>query len=280
MRILLLCGTAAALTPVMQLPAQAPSLPQTYSFVANTNMMGPATIKVNRNSSSELIEVTATSGGYHLRQLYDFEAHRVYTFDLLNGNRCTSQEYTSAYAPVQHDPIGGAAEMTRQAGSLPTIGRDTVNGTAARLVEAPIEGSKGKYRIWLDEKFGFPVKQAVILGTQPEKLLFEMRQISYAPSAATLFTAPAECTRVAGVTSATGGSAEMSVDVTAQGQASLAAPARKPPRYSVMGRRCWANGPSQERTAQACNGMERSPSRRSSPTASIRRGTAMCAIWS
>ena len=228
MRIRLFCGTVLGLTLVMQLQAQAPSLPQTYSFVANSNMMGPATIKVNRNGSKELIEVTGTSGGYHLRQLYDFQAHRVYTVDL-NGNRCTSQEYTSAYAPVQHDPIGGGVEMAKQAGSLRTIGREAVNGTAARLVEAPLEGSQGKYRIWLDEKFGFPVKQAVILGAEPEKLLFEMRQISYAPSAATLFTAPAQCTRVGGVTSATGGSAEMAVDVTVQGQASLSgAPAGKP----------------------------------------------------
>ena len=228
MRIRLSCGTAVGLMLVMQLHAQAPGLPQTYSFLANSNMMGSATIKVNRNSFKELIELTATSGDYHLRQLYDFQAHRVYTVDL-NVNRCTSQEYTSAYAPVLHDPIGGAAEMARQAGSLRTIAREAVNGTAARLVEAPLEGSQGKYRIWLDEKFGFPVKQAVILGAEPEKLLFEMRQISYAPSAASLFTAPAQCTRVGGVTSANGGSAEMSVDVTAQGQASLSgAPGGKP----------------------------------------------------
>ena len=64
--------------PRRQLPAQGPALPQTYSFVANSNMMGPATIKVNRNGSKELIEVTATSGDYHLRQLYDFKAHRVF----------------------------------------------------------------------------------------------------------------------------------------------------------------------------------------------------------
>jgi hypothetical protein len=220
MRIRLSCGTVLGLTLIMQLQAQVPRLPQTYSFVANSNMMGPASINVNRNGSKELIEVTGNSGDYHVRQLYDFQAHRVYTVDL-NVNRCTSQEYTSAYAPGLHDPIGGATEIFRQAGSLRTIGREAVNGTAARLVEAPIEGAQGKYRIWLDEKFGFPVKQALVLGTEPEKLLFEMRQISYAPSAASLFTAPAQCARVGGVTSATGGSAEMAVDVTAQGEASL-----------------------------------------------------------
>jgi hypothetical protein len=213
---------------MLAMQAQPTGLPETYSFLATSNVMGAAALKVNRNGSREVVEVTGASGGYHLRQLYDFQAHRVYTIDL-NGNRCTTQEYTSAYAPVQHDPIGGAAEMARQARSLQTIGRETVNGIAARLVEAPLDGTKGKYRIWLDEEFGFPVKQTVILGSNSKRLLFEMRQLSYAPSPSTLFTPPAECTRVAGVTSATGGSAEMNVDVTAEGQAALSrAPAGKP----------------------------------------------------
>ena len=228
MRIRLSCGAVLGLTLCMQLHAQAPALPQTYSFVANSNMMGAATVKVNRNGSKELIELTATSGDYHLRQLYDFQAHRVYTVDV-NANRCTSQEYTSSYAPTPHDPIGGGAEMAKQTAALRTIGRETVNGNAARLVEAPLEGSQGKYRIWLDEKFGFPVKQTVILGSEPEKALFELRQLSYAPSAASLFTAPAQCARAGGVTSANGGSAEISVDVTARGQATLSSgPGGKP----------------------------------------------------
>jgi hypothetical protein len=57
-----------------------------------------------------------------------------------------------------------------------------------------------------------------------------MQQLSYAPSPGSLFTPPASCTRVGGVTSATGGHAEMraeaSVSGTRQvGQTEAAAPA-------------------------------------------------------
>lgn len=75
--------------------------------------------------------------------------------------------------------------------------------------------------MWLEEKFGFAVKQSMVMGSEPEKLMFEMRQLSYAPSAATLFTAPANCTVVAGVVNATGGHAEMNVDVSAQAEVRL-----------------------------------------------------------
>jgi hypothetical protein len=72
----------------------------------------------------------------------DFQAHRIYTVDL-NVNRCTTQQYVSAYAPVMHDPIGGAEEMAARAGSLKTISRESVNGIPARVVEAPLEGWRG-----------------------------------------------------------------------------------------------------------------------------------------
>lgn len=221
------CVIASGLLLVMRAPAQTPTLPQTYAFTATSNMLGPMTVTVNRNGSKELIEMAGSSGGLHLRLLYDFQAHRIYTVDL-NANRCTTQEYASAYAPVMHDPIGGAEEMVRETKALRTVSRENVNGIAARLVEAALPGGQGKYRYWLEDKFGFPVKQTIVMGNGPERLLFEMRQISYAPSAATLFTAPAECTRVAGVTTATGGHAEMSVGAEEQTQSGEAgAPAGK-----------------------------------------------------
>ena len=213
-----LCAISAGMLLVMQAPAQPPALPQTYSFTATSYMMGAMKLTVSRNGSKELIEMT--SGSVNMRQLYDFQARRIYNVDL-NVNRCTTQEYASAYAPVWHDPIGGAAEIVQGTGSLPTIRRENVNGIAARLVEAALEGAQGKYRYWLDEKFGFPVKQTVVIGGAPEKPLFEMRQISYAPPATTLFTAPAPCTRVAGVVNANGGSSETTADVTVQGESRL-----------------------------------------------------------
>ena len=146
-----LCAIASGLLLVMQAPAQRATLPQTYAFTATSNMLGPMTVTVNRNGSRELIEMAAASGGLHLRLLYDIQAQRIYTVDL-NVDRCTTQTYTSAYAPVMHDPIGGAEEMVREVGSLQTISRETVNGIAARLVEAAFPDGQGKYRYWLEDK--------------------------------------------------------------------------------------------------------------------------------
>jgi hypothetical protein len=200
--------------------AQSPALPQTYAFTATSNMMGPMTITVNRNGTKELIELAGAAGNFHVRVLYDFQAHRIYTVDI-ETKTCTTQEYAPPYAPVQWDPIGGAETMTRDAGSLKPVGQEAVNGIPAKLVESPFPDGKGKYRLWLDEKYGFPVKQTFVTGTQPERVLFEMRKISYAPSAASLFAVPANCTRIGGVTTATGGSAEMSIGVSAEGQKNL-----------------------------------------------------------
>ncbi len=225
------CAIFAGLMLAAQAPAQSPALPQTYAFTATSNMMGPMTITVNRNGAKELIELAGAAGGFHLRVLYDFQAHRIFTVDL-NGNQCTTQQYVSPYAPVLHDPIGAAEETARQAGVLRTISRESVNGISARLVEAPLAEGQGKYRLWLEEKFGFPVKQTVFLGSEPERLLFEMRKLSYAPSAAAIFAEPAGCTRIAGTTNANGGSAEISVGATVQAQSGLggARPANRAPR--------------------------------------------------
>ena len=221
------CTMSPGLLLAVQALAQSPALPQTYAFTATSNMGGPMTLTVHRNASKELVEMAGASGDLHLRLLYDFQAHRIYTTDL-NGGRCTTQEYASAYAPVLLDPIGGGEETALQTRSLRTISREPVNGIAARLVEAALPEGEGKFRLWLEEKFGFPVKQAIVLASGPEKLLFEIRKISYAPSPATLFTAPAQCAPIGGVTNANGGHAEMNAEVTTQGQAVLGgAPAGK-----------------------------------------------------
>ncbi len=219
MRNRVLCFALSGFAAVLA-PAQIPAPPQTYSFTAVSNMFGPMNITVNRNGSKQLVEQSGAS--YRLRVLYDFQAHRIYTVDQ-NSKTCTTQEYTSAYAPTLIDPIGGAEEIMKQSGSMPVVRREAVNGIAARLIEGPMEG-QGKARVWLEEKFGFPVKQSMIMGSGPEQVVFEMKKISYAPSAATLFTPPTGCTQIAGTSNANGGHAEMNVSVSAQGERSFGSP--------------------------------------------------------
>jgi hypothetical protein len=205
------------------LSAQSPGLPETYSFVSTNAMVGPEmTVKVNRNGSKELIERTVvpkagSSNGYHDRVLYDFQAHRLYTVDL-ESHVCSTQAYTSPYAPSQLDPIGGAKEMQVQIAANPpkTMAVETVNGMRANVVESAEGGMRTK--LWLDEKLKFVVKASLTQGSGPANTVFEMRQLSYAPSPAALFTAPTGCTQIAGESNANGGHAEMNVDVRTQTQ--------------------------------------------------------------
>ena len=199
------------------LHAESSRMPDTYSFLSTNSMVGPGmTVKVNRNGSKELIERivdrgTGGSNSYHDRVLYDFEARRIYTVDL-NSKLCTTQEYGSAYAPSQLDPIGGAAETQAQLAANPpkAFAAETLNGIRVKVADLGSPQMQGK--LWLDEKFSFMVKLMVGPKGAPPTTAFEMRELRYEPSPASLFTAPTGCTQVAGISTATGGHAEFQAD--------------------------------------------------------------------
>lgn len=211
-------GLALAAGVAAPLLGQSSGLPETYSFLSTNSMIGPEmTVKVNRNGSKELIERTVvpkpgSSNRYHDRVLYDFQAHRIYTVDL-SSQVCSTQVYTSPYAPPQLDPIGGAKEMQDQLAANPpkALGVETVNGMRTNVLESP--GGEMRSKVWLDEKLKFLVKALIITGNGPGTTVFEMRQLSYAPSPASLFTEPSGCTQIGGESNANGGHAEMTVDV-------------------------------------------------------------------
>src|SRR5512144_531416 len=93
--------------------AQAP--PQTYSLTVSMPV-GPATmtVKVARDGSKESVEQTvpknADGPGMHIRQIYDFSAHKMWTMNL-DGGPCTTVAYTSPNVPSMFDPIGGIEEV-------------------------------------------------------------------------------------------------------------------------------------------------------------------------
>jgi hypothetical protein len=133
-------------------------------------------IKVSRNGSKEVVELTGDS--YHLRHWYDFAAHKIYTLDLA-ANRCTVQEYGSPYAPLWFDPIGGSADMIKQMSGPEApkfVRKETVNGIAAKVAEAVF--AQGKFIYWLDEKYGFMVKQNAAIAKRPEQTIFEVKQLA------------------------------------------------------------------------------------------------------
>ena len=207
---------------------QTAALPQTYSFSAVSSLLGrEMRIQVNRNGLRELIEETAISkpgetGHLHIRVLYDFQAKRIFSVNL-NSNICTTQQYISPYAPGLMDPIGAVSETAANLAGMPAAWiPETVNGIAARTAEAALPEGAGKEKFWLEEKYGFLVKMALGMGSEPATTRFEMKELSYALSPAELFAEPRGCQPIEGVTDANGGHAEMTIGAPASPQSNAA----------------------------------------------------------
>ena len=109
------------------------------------------------------------------------------------------------------------------------MGMETVNGIRATVADFGSAEMRGK--LWLDEKFSFMVKLILALAGGAHTTAFEMRELRYEPSPASLFTPPSGCTQVAGVSTATGGHAEFTTDakVHVEQPLSSSAPAAKSP---------------------------------------------------
>ncbi|HEY6306054.1 MAG TPA: hypothetical protein VI488_06285 [Candidatus Angelobacter sp.] len=98
---------------IPQVLAQYASPPDAYSVTQVNSMFGPDIhMQVYRDGSKALIETShaALPGGKpeHLRTLYDLQAHRSYTWDLLNtGVPCGGSNFSGDWG----DPFAMSAEM-------------------------------------------------------------------------------------------------------------------------------------------------------------------------
>ena len=207
--------------------------PQTYSI---TMTMGAGmTVNVARDGSRESLEQMMPKGangpGMHIRQIYDFATHRYWTINF-DGSPCVLATYTSPALPAGFDPISGAAEMQAEIAKLkPTVLRtETVNGFVTKVYEAPVEDIKGRMRVFVEEKYGFPVKTVYVFGDGKEQTSTEIKSVSFAKPPADLFVPPQNCRVQGGESGATGGHAETDVNAKAKGEVKLGEekPAAKP----------------------------------------------------
>jgi hypothetical protein len=212
---------------VILLPATAwGQTPQAYSLTFR--MAGDMTIQVARDGSKESVEQTVAPSkngpGMHIRSIYDFAAHKVWTVNL-EGGPCSVVAYTSPAAPSMLDPIAGAEEMRAGlAQYTPTVLRsETVNGIATKVYEMPVPEVEGKMRMFLDEKHGFAVKLVLIPDAGKERTQMEITELSFAKPAADLFMPPQNCQVQSGETSATGGHTETTISEEAKGEAKFGA---------------------------------------------------------
>lgn len=215
-----------------QLSAQN-SAPQTYSLTEISRMTEasmftgqPATVKINRSDSKELVELAiapwaANPKGVHMSYLFDFAAHKAYTRVLDDqGNACSWMKYVSDDAPLNYDPITGSAQMMQKlaksmGGTVKIMGQESLNGIPAKLEEISSPGQPPVFKAWIAEKGNFAIK---FVGPGPDgpTTTFEVSGLSYARPPASLLVPPSGCTETQGEWSDTGVDAQSSTEVNAQ----------------------------------------------------------------
>ena len=110
------------------------------------------------------------------------------------------------------DVISGGADLMNELTAdakepLKQTGTETVNGVPAKVFEE--NGSGGKGKVWLAVNGGYPVKVASVGPDGKEETLIEVKNLSFAkPPPSKLFRRTG-CVAVQGVSTATGGHAEV-----------------------------------------------------------------------
>jgi len=215
--------------------AQSPA-PQTYSLTALSRMTEASmfsgresNVTIYRNGSKELVEVVLApqggdSTGVHTRSLFDLQARKVYMQDMVK-NTCSWMRYISAEMP-SYDPIAASAAATADfAKQNPTVvGRESINGIPAKIVEIAGPPEQGKSRVWIAENGNFFVKLEMTGPDGKAMTVLEVKQVSFSKPSDSFFIPPSSCgTQAQGEMSSTGFSAhsESSVEASASGSADL-----------------------------------------------------------
>lgn len=182
--------------------AQSTKPPETYSLTETNAFFGPAlTVQVYRDGNMVLLDSSQPAGSTlsiatHTRTLFDLRAGKSYALDLVN---VSSPCGVSTFSGDWGDPFTLSAGITGDISKRnpKTLGKDTVAGFPASVVEVPDPDGTGKYKIWLDEKFGFVLRMLLIPNSGSPQTLIEIKQLSFEKPAASLFTVPEPCTQAA-----------------------------------------------------------------------------------
>lgn len=191
------CANAAllaALTGTRALAQYAPP-PDAYSIVEVNSMFGPTvTMQIYRDGSKVLVDQSheALQGGQasHLRTLYDLDTHRNFTWDLLNRNvPCGGGTFSGDWG----DPFAFSAEMNADLAKQKATpaGGAMLNGIPTKVFAA--SSPQGVAKAWIDEKYGLLVRLMMEVKAGEAQTMLEVKQLTVARPAASLFALPPVC---------------------------------------------------------------------------------------
>ncbi len=219
------CLFAQASAPKAYVLTLTSTLTEASMFSGQTSQL-----KVYRNGSKELVDLTIgpwkdNPKGVHYRYLFDLQAHKAYSQDLIN-NACSWMSYVSARIPVWYDPMTALdaalrAEMAKS--GQRRAGIETVNGFPSTLLES--DSPEGKVRTWIAQNGDFPVKMTMQPKNGPLRVMLELLKAEFTAPADSLLVPPGNCSsQTQGEWSDTGlhASAGANIDVQASASADLA----------------------------------------------------------
>jgi hypothetical protein len=182
------------------LRAQYASPPTAYTESESGSMMGVASAKqITRDGSKVLVDESyaadqAHPKGRHTRTLYDLQAHTNYTWDLVDASApCAAATFSGDWG----DPFASSAEFRDGLAKMnpQQIGNETVNGFAAKVIEAVEPNSKSKYRLWMEPQYGMVVKIEAAGPDGKTMMSGEVKKLTVLKPNASVFALPAACAK-------------------------------------------------------------------------------------
>jgi hypothetical protein len=172
--------------------AQDPKAPDAYTVTEVNSMFGPtATMEISRDGSRAVIDQTVARDGYpngfHTRAIYDLQTGKTYALDL---NQAVVGCSAGTFSGDWGDPFAASAGLATL--KPKDLGVDTVNGTAAKVMEVAFPGQSAPAKVWVDGKYGLVLK--LDMGG---KTVIEVKKVSFAKPAASVLALPAACTAAA-----------------------------------------------------------------------------------
>ncbi len=194
------CAVLLACLKVPEIQAQAGKAPEAYTVTEVVSLFGPsANMQVQRDGNKAMVEQSyppqqpGAKGG-HTRTLYDLEAHTAITWDLTDSAiPCGKSNFSGDWG----DPFAMSGEMSAALAQqhATEAGTETINGTATKVLQATT--NDGVAKAWVDAKTGFIWKLQLTPKTGPMRTLIDVKQVSLAKPAASVFAMPASCAAAA-----------------------------------------------------------------------------------
>lgn len=166
----------------------AQTAPASYTVTQVNSMAGTSVTQTIYRSGSKAVIDTDSS---HTRTLYDLEAHRNFTWYPADASSCSGGTFSGDWG----DPFKTSAELTSEIKGGKQLGSETVNGIATNVVEVTKDGTTVK--AWIETKTGLLMKAQLAMGSEPPKVIIEVKRFTTASPAASLFVLPTGCAAAA-----------------------------------------------------------------------------------